>query len=82
MKPLLPPKKYKHLLNSKWTSVEPVKGWRHYQVTDANFEHSPVQALMTSVCQSNISFWLSADNLKDRNVWMPGWKAIVNRTDE
>ena len=62
-------------LNSKWTSVEKVHGWRHYQVR--NVLKKKKQLELFAVCDKKISFNIDIQELKDSKKWIPGWKEIV-----
>ena len=58
-------------LNSKWTSVDKFKGWRHYQVR--NVLKKKKQLELFAVCDKKISFNISMDDIKNKNIWLPGW---------
>ena len=62
-------------LNSKWTSVKKLKGWRHYQVR--NVLKKKKQLELFAVCDKKISFNIDMNEIKDRKKWIPGWKDIV-----
>ncbi len=62
-------------LNSKWTSVKQLKGWRHYQVR--NVLKKKKQLELFAVCDKKISFNIDMNEIKDRKKWIPGWKDIV-----
>ena len=62
----------KKLLNSKWTSVQKIQGWKHYQVR--NVLHKKKQVEIYAVCDKKLSFLLDYRDLKNENEWIPGWK--------
>tara|TARA_Y100001936_G_scaffold224558_1_gene242264 strand:- start:479 stop:682 length:204 start_codon:yes stop_codon:yes gene_type:complete len=62
-------------LNSKWTSVKKLKGWRHYQVR--NVLKKKKQLELFAVCDKKISFNIDMNEIKDRKKWIPGWKEII-----
>jgi len=35
-----------------------------------------VFAEMTAYCDDNVRFWINAKQLKDRDLWLPGWKTL------
>ena len=72
------PAKYKFLLGSKWTSIEPFMGWKHFQVIEANYETKTAKALIQSICNSSVNVWIEADSLKDKSKWQAGWKRIMS----
>ena len=62
-------------LNSKWTAVKKIKGWRHYQVR--NVLKKKKQLELFAVCDKKISFSIDIQEFKDSRKWIPGWKEIV-----
>jgi tryptophan-rich hypothetical protein len=68
---------FPHLVGSKWTATQSIQGWRHYQV-HAREDRKPFTfALMRSVVDEKVQFWVNAKVLKDRSQWEAGWKEIV-----
>ncbi|WP_342596908.1 TIGR02450 family Trp-rich protein [Cyanobacterium aponinum UTEX 3222] len=70
--------KFPHLLGSKWTAAQKTWGWRHFQVINRKNEDKWVFAEMMSSCDSQVRFWINAKQLKDRNLWTPGWTPLKN----
>ena len=62
----------KKLLNSKWTSINKVKGWKHYQVR--NVLHKKKQVEIYAVCDKKIFFLIDFQDLKNKKNWVQGWK--------
>ena len=62
-------------LHSKWTSVERVCGWRHYEIRNVLKKKRQVE--LFSVCDKSITLIISISEIKDRAKWIPGWKEIV-----
>jgi len=62
----------KKLLNSKWTSVQKIQGWKHYQVRNVLYKKKQVE--IYAVCDKKLSFLLDYRDLKNENEWIPGWK--------
>jgi len=61
-------------LNSKWTSVKKVKGWRHYQVR--NVFKNKKELEIFAVCDKNIFFNVTFNEIRNENLWLPGWKEM------
>jgi tryptophan-rich hypothetical protein len=65
---------FPHLLGSKWTSAQPVMGWRHFQVTARQQgEGGLVFAELRAVCDPQVRLWVNAATLKNRALWQAGW---------
>jgi len=62
-------------LNSKWTSVDKINGWRHYEVR--NVLKREKQLELFAVCDKNISVIINLNEILNKEKWMPGWKEIV-----
>jgi len=62
-------------LHSKWTSVEKINGWRHYEVKNVLKKRKQLE--LFSVCEKNINLIVEIDEIKDRQKWIPGWIEIV-----
>jgi tryptophan-rich hypothetical protein len=69
-------KKFPHLLGSKWTAKQATWGWRHFQVINRKNQGQWVFAELVASCDDSVRFWINAQQLKDRNLWLPGWKTI------
>jgi tryptophan-rich hypothetical protein len=74
--------KYPHLVGSKWTAQQQTLGWRHFQVVNRKNQGDWVFAEMMASCDDEVRFWVNAVLLKDREVWLPGWKALQELTGE
>jgi len=62
-------------LHSKWTSVQKINGWRHYEVKNVLKKRKQLE--LFSVCEKNINFIVEVDEIEDRKKWIPGWEKIV-----
>ncbi|WP_019498306.1 TIGR02450 family Trp-rich protein [Pseudanabaena sp. PCC 6802] len=71
--------KFPYLVGSKWTALQETFGWRHFVVTNRKNEGSLVFAEMKAACDRSVRFWLNAKALRDRSLWLPGWKALDER---
>lgn len=65
----------KKLLQSKWTAVSPTNKEKHFLVTELEFdeEGKVVHCLIEAVI-SNRPEPIDWAELKDRNIWLQGWK--------
>ena len=63
-------------LKSKWTSVESVNGWRHYEVYEFNSEKNIFK--LFAVCDKKVSIHVSVADLKNKQKWIAGWKQIID----
>jgi len=62
-----------HLQKSKWTSLERLNGWRHYEVLNV-FKKSGIVELF-SACEAENHIFLHKEVLKDKKLWKRGWKS-------
>jgi tryptophan-rich hypothetical protein len=62
-------------LHSKWTLVEKINGWRHYEVKNVIKKRKQLE--LFSVCDKNINLIIKIDEIKDKEKWIPGWKEII-----
>ena len=60
-----------HLLNSKWTSIQKLNGWRHYEVFNIYKNKNKVE--MFCVCERKVKILIPIEDLKDKNKWLTGW---------
>ena len=61
--------------SSKWTSVNKIHGWRHYEVRNVLKKRKQLE--LFSVCDRKLSFVIELDEIKDRKKWIPGWLEIL-----
>lgn len=74
--------RYPHLLGSKWTAQQNTMGWRHFQVINRQDRGSLVFAELMASCDDEVRLWVNAQLLKDRTIWLPGWKALQELKDD
>ena len=60
-----------HLSNSKWTSMDRLNGWRHYEVLNVFKKKQEVE--MFCICESDIKVKIPINDLKDKSKWVTGW---------
>ncbi|MAQ43182.1 MAG: TIGR02450 family Trp-rich protein [Candidatus Marinimicrobia bacterium] len=61
--------------NSKWTSVNKIFGWRHFEVRNVLKKQKKIE--LFSVCDKSISIIINIDEIENKEKWLPGWKEIV-----
>tara|TARA_Y100001970_G_C13722204_1_gene597228 strand:- start:58 stop:258 length:201 start_codon:yes stop_codon:yes gene_type:complete len=61
--------------NSKWTSVNKIFGWRHFEVRNVFKKQKKIE--LFSVCDKSISVIINIDEIENKEKWLPGWKEIV-----
>jgi tryptophan-rich hypothetical protein len=71
--------KFPHLVGSKWTAQQTTWGWRHFQVVNRKNQGQWVFAEMVAACDASVRFWLNAQQLKDRSLWLAGWQSLQER---
>ena len=62
-----------HLLRSKWTSLEKLNGWKHYEVLNVYEKRGMVE--LFSACEAGNLIFLNKEVLKDKKLWKRGWKS-------
>ena len=72
-------KQMNHLSKSKWTSIERLNGWRHYEVLNVLKKRQEVE--MFSVCESDIKIMIPTNDLKDKSKWVTGWVGKKSNSD-
>ena len=62
-------------LHSKWTSVEKLNGWRHYEVRNVFINNKELEIF--SICDKNNTFRVKTTDINDNLKWLTGWEEIV-----
>jgi tryptophan-rich hypothetical protein len=60
-------------INTPWTALEPVKGWRHYRISGRRHTDEGLEIEMMAVCERDIRFWLTRKSLIQDLNWHTGW---------
>ncbi len=71
-------KKYSQKLfeiNQNWTSLTRREDWTHYRISGRRKVAGGLELEMMAVCDREIRFWISLDELKNPELWEPGWGA-------
>ena len=61
------------LNNSKWTSIEKLNGWRHYEVLNINKKDDLIE--LFAICDKSIKVFCKKSDLKNKGLWIRGWTA-------
>ena len=61
----------KKYLYSKWTSLDKVNGWRHFEVKNVLLKTQELEIF--SICDKNIIIRLKFDHIEDKTKWAKGW---------
>ena len=64
----------KKYLHSKWTSLEKLNGWTHFEVKNV-FVKNRIRNV--SVCEKNILVRVMIEDINNKTKWLPGWKDVV-----
>ena len=60
-------------MKSKWTSIKPINGLRHFVLVNETKEKGDIIFLMVSVLDSAINLKISYEELKNSGNWEKGW---------
>ena len=61
----------KNYQGSKWTSLNRIKGWRHFEVKNVNKKKSELE--LFAVCDNKITLSVKFHEIKNQNKWLSGW---------
>ena len=69
-------KKHKNSLkvNSNWTAVKAVKGWKHYRISARKYTDKELYLELMAVCDRDIRFDVKAVDFSTDDNWVSGWK--------
>ena len=59
------------LERSKWTSLEKLNGWKHYEVIEIDKKNDKVE--LFAVCDRGKRVVVKIKHLKDKAIWKRGW---------
>ncbi len=60
-------------VNSNWTSLHKMGGWRHFRISGRRWQAEVLELEMMAVCDRKVRVWVKEDELGDQNSWEPGW---------
>ena len=65
----------KKLLNSKWTSVNPINQEKHFIISEMKFDHKKnVKLCLIEAVRSSRLKYINWLELKESDKWIQGWK--------
>ena len=65
---------------SKWTSLEKLNGWKHYEVINIDKRNNQIE--LFAVCDKEKRVLVTKDNLKNKNLWKRGWNSSFDQYDD
>lgn len=71
----LPPR-LAHLVGAKFTSREPVQGWRQFHVVGLRKAPGGYDVELRASCDAAVELRLPASAPFDRAAWTPGWTPL------
>jgi tryptophan-rich hypothetical protein len=60
-------------MNAQWTRQESTLGWRHFRISGVRHSNSGRELELMAVCDRRARFWLMESELKNGEIWAPGW---------
>ena len=68
-----------NVVGTNWTAHRRTKGWRHFECigkSPADKANGKPRASvhLAATCDRDVTVWVDAKELKDRNLWSAGWK--------
>ena len=63
-------------LKSKWTSVNSVNGWRHYEVSEFNSKKNMFS--LFAVCDKKVSIFATQADLRNDKKWSCWMETIIS----
>jgi tryptophan-rich hypothetical protein len=58
-------------LHSKWTSVEKLNGWKHFEVKNVFVKNKELEIF--SICDREVMEKVEIKDIENRMKWIPGW---------
>ena len=58
-------------LHSKWTSVEKLNGWKHFEVKNVFVKNKELEIF--SICDKEVMEKVEIKDIENRMKWIPGW---------
>mgnify|MGYP006177567557 FL=1 len=59
-------------LHSKWTSVEKLNGWKHFEVKNVFVKNKELEIF--SICDKEVMEKVEIKDIENRMKWIPGWE--------
>jgi tryptophan-rich hypothetical protein len=64
------------LEGSKWTSLQPRKGWQHFEVREVRGKGAEAVVVLRAVVEPSATVELSVRELLNPALFAPGWKSL------
>ena len=59
------------LEKSKWTSLEKLNGWKHYEVINVDKKNDQIE--LFAICEKEKRVVVKRGDLKNKKIWKRGW---------
>ena len=58
-------------MKTKWTSIEKLNGWLHYEVLTVFKKEEKIE--LFPICERDLKIIVSIQDLKNKSKWIKGW---------
>tara|TARA_B100000073_G_scaffold96727_1_gene76832 strand:+ start:13 stop:327 length:315 start_codon:yes stop_codon:yes gene_type:complete len=76
-------KKYNKVIKldkSKWTSLEKINGYKHYEVISINKRKNKIE--LFPICEKERRITVFKEDLKNKRIWTRGWDSKIDNNCE
>ena len=76
-------KKYNNVIKldkSKWTSLEKINGYKHYEVISINKKKNKIE--LFPICEKERRITVFKEDLKNKRIWIRGWDSKIDNNCE
>ena len=76
-------KKYNKVIKldkSKWTSLEKINGYKHYEVISINKKKNKIE--LFPICEKERRITVFKKDLKNKRIWIRGWDSKIDNNCE
>ena len=76
-------KKYNKVIKldkSKWTSLEKINGYKHYEVISINKKKNKIE--LFPICEKERRITVFKEDLKNKRIWIRGWDSKIDNNCE
>jgi tryptophan-rich hypothetical protein len=70
------PRRYAHLIGSKFTATAPIDGWSQFHVVGLRKVEGGYDAELRASCEANVELRVPAKSLFNPEAWSRGWKLL------
>ena len=71
--------KLSRLEKSKWTSLEKINGWSHYEVLNIDKKSNKIE--LFAVCEKEKRVTITKEQLKNKQIWRRGWEPRFRKSN-